>query len=283
MIPQTKLVLMKISKKNVHVNYIMNGLTMFVIIIVMLGFGLLILYTQGYLDYFFIQEGDECTPEGTPETNATYTINADKECVFTCNSGYVKRSGVCVLDETGESCDVTDPDSRGSYTYDSTGTCVLSSCDDRYSKEGGECVKTLPMAQYIRIEGPPNVDALTINEIEVFDHDNVNVANGKTTTGGPDGVDGFSFNQLVDEDEETLAQTGSTGDHFMEIDLGITTKITKIVIIHKDEGSSLNGAIIRLLDDDKKDIFVTPFINTTETRMSFNFNTETSAWSYTSA
>lgn len=264
----------------------MNGLMMFVIIIVLLGFGFLILYTQGYLDYFFLQEGDECTPEGTPETNATYTINADKECVFTCNSGYVKKSGVCVLDKTGESCDVTDPDSRGSYTYDSVGTCVLSSCDDGYSKEGTECVKTLPMAQYIRIEGPPNIEKLKINEIEVIDSENVNVANGKTATGGPEGVAGFSFNKLIDEDQDTLAQTGGTGKHYMEIDLGITTKIKKIVIIHEhEEGTniSLSGAIVRLLDDDKKDVFVTPFIDTGDTKMTYNFNTETPEWSYTSA
>ena len=262
----------------------MNGLMMFVIIIVLLGFGFLILYTQGYLDYFFLQEGDECTPEGTPETNATYTINADKECVFTCNSGYVKRSGVCVLDKTGESCDASDPDSRGSYTYDSVGTCVLSSCDDGYSKEGTECVKTLPMAQYIRIEGPPNIEKLKINEIEVIDSEGVNVANGKTATGGPEGVAGFSFNQLIDEDQETSAETDGIGNHYMEIDLGITTKIKKIAIIHKDdENSSLIGAIVRLLDNDKKDIFVTPYINTTETKMTYNFNAVNPMWSYTDA
>ena len=44
------------------------------------------------------KEGGECTPEGTTDPNATYTFNADGECVPTCISGYIKESGTCVED-----------------------------------------------------------------------------------------------------------------------------------------------------------------------------------------
>jgi hypothetical protein len=44
------------------------------------------------------EEGGECTPEGTVDPNATYTFNADGECVPTCISGYIKESGTCVKD-----------------------------------------------------------------------------------------------------------------------------------------------------------------------------------------
>jgi len=44
------------------------------------------------------EEGGECTPEETPDPNATYAFNADGECVPTCISGYIKESGTCVED-----------------------------------------------------------------------------------------------------------------------------------------------------------------------------------------
>jgi hypothetical protein len=44
------------------------------------------------------EEGGECTPEGTVDPSATYTFNADGECVPTCISGYIKESGTCVKD-----------------------------------------------------------------------------------------------------------------------------------------------------------------------------------------
>ena len=44
------------------------------------------------------EEGAACTQEGTIDPNATYTFNADGECVPTCISGYIKESGTCVED-----------------------------------------------------------------------------------------------------------------------------------------------------------------------------------------
>ena len=42
------------------------------------------------------EEGAVCTPEGTPDPNATYKYDADGDCVMTCKSGYLKEDGVCV-------------------------------------------------------------------------------------------------------------------------------------------------------------------------------------------
>ena len=41
------------------------------------------------------EEGAVCTPEGTPDTNATYKYDADGKCVKTCKTGYNDKNGVC--------------------------------------------------------------------------------------------------------------------------------------------------------------------------------------------
>ena len=46
--------------------------------------------------------GTVCTPEGTPDPNATYKYGADDACVMTCKTGYVKEDGACVEEEKEE-------------------------------------------------------------------------------------------------------------------------------------------------------------------------------------
>jgi hypothetical protein len=46
--------------------------------------------------------GTVCTPEGTPDANATYKYGTNDACVMTCNTGYVKEDGACVEEEKEE-------------------------------------------------------------------------------------------------------------------------------------------------------------------------------------
>jgi hypothetical protein len=41
------------------------------------------------------EAGTVCTPEGTPDSNATYKYDADGKCIMTCNKGYNDKNGVC--------------------------------------------------------------------------------------------------------------------------------------------------------------------------------------------
>ena len=99
----------------------------------------------------------------------------------------------------------------------------------------------------------------------------------------PGGIDTFHLKEEVEPSDTMTAL-----DAVMSVDEererlekeaeDLNTALTSLTEAAERGETSFGG-----VDDDKKDIFVTPFINTTETRMSFNFNTETSAWSYTSA
>ena len=40
--------------------------------------------------------GKVCTPQGTPDPNATYKYGANDACVMTCKTGYKKKDGACV-------------------------------------------------------------------------------------------------------------------------------------------------------------------------------------------
>ena len=40
--------------------------------------------------------GKVCTPQGTPDPNATYKYGANDACVMTCKTGYEKKDGACV-------------------------------------------------------------------------------------------------------------------------------------------------------------------------------------------
>ena len=40
--------------------------------------------------------GKVCTPQGTPDPNATYKYGANDACLMTCKTGYEKKDGACV-------------------------------------------------------------------------------------------------------------------------------------------------------------------------------------------
>jgi hypothetical protein len=54
------------------------------------------------------EEGAVCTPEGTKDPNATYKYDAQGKCAMTCKSGYTKKNGVCVEEETDPCAGLTD-------------------------------------------------------------------------------------------------------------------------------------------------------------------------------
>jgi hypothetical protein len=47
--------------------------------------------------------GKVCTPQGTPDPNATYKYGANDACVMTCKTGYKKKDGACVEKTLGPS------------------------------------------------------------------------------------------------------------------------------------------------------------------------------------
>jgi hypothetical protein len=59
--------------------------------------------------------GTVCTPEGTPDPNATYKYGANDACVMTCKTGYIKEDGACVEEKEKEVFHI------GGYTYSKGG------------------------------------------------------------------------------------------------------------------------------------------------------------------
>ena len=47
--------------------------------------------------------GKVCTPQGTPDPNATYKYGANDVCLMTCKTGYKKKDGACVEKTLGPS------------------------------------------------------------------------------------------------------------------------------------------------------------------------------------
>ena len=81
--------------------------------------------------------GKVCTPQGTPDPNATYKYGANDACVMTCKTGYKKEDGACVektLGPTpsGPSCTL----SRGDTVYE-CGDYVYQTRDNAEKQCGG--------------------------------------------------------------------------------------------------------------------------------------------------
>tara|TARA_B110000503_G_scaffold140540_1_gene231703 strand:+ start:364 stop:1197 length:834 start_codon:yes stop_codon:yes gene_type:complete len=271
----------------------------------MLGIGFMISYQMGYLEQFFTQEGDVCKPEGTADSNATYILNKDKECVFTCKSGYKKSGGVCIEDTTGDVCTANVMDSRGTYAYNTSGTCVLSSCNEGYAVNGTACAKKLPMAQHVTIERPFG-KRISLVEIEVYNQNGAVISSGKTVSGSPSPT---SLNNIVDNlyvnVDSTQTGTGSvfgTDAEFpyIQIDLGSLQQIGSIKIIKSmtqysqqaTEGQaagttvmidddSLKNATVKLLGVDGTTVTaVTPPTNTGKKVAVYDFSAATPIWAY---
>lgn len=269
------------------------------IIILMVGIGFMISYQMGYLEQFFTQEGDVCEPEGTADSNATYTIDADKECVFTCKSGYKKSGDVCIEDTTGDACTTEDMDSMGTYMYNASGTCTLSSCSGAYDAVGTSCVKKLPMAQHVRIERSYG-KVIRLLEIEVYNQNGDVISSGKDTVSAPTGVD---LDKLVDtfyiEDDVSTVTVTEAKYPYIQIDLDSLQQISSIKITSSAQGytptppegtvvaqvqvlnDSLKNATVKLFAADGTTVTaVTPLTNTGKQVAVYDFTEETPAWKY---
>src|SRR5210317_1453821 len=86
MTPQTKLDSMRNSKKKLRVKY-KNTMAQMAMIA---GLGVLCLSSSVGAALMMgggKEEGAVCTPEGTPDPNATYKYDANDACVMSCKTG----------------------------------------------------------------------------------------------------------------------------------------------------------------------------------------------------
>ena len=142
--------------------------------------------------------------------------------------------------------------------------------------------------RYVRLERPsadyPN-NIINLAEVEVFDENDVNVASGKTVTGGPGAAHGAGpFTRLVDENKEpsNFAHTTGNGDSFMEIDLGSATTVKKVVITNRLNccQQRTENMKVKLLDADNTVLKTTNAVNKDQKEMTIDFSATAPDWEY---
>ena len=148
----------------------------------------------------------------------------------------------------------------------------------------------LPKAQYVKVERPTgNYPGNIINlaEIEVFDKAGTNIALNATVTGGPGVHGGGPFANLTDGNFGNWAHTNKNGIPFMTIDLGAVKEIAKVVITNRAGSSAvtnrLKDAKLILLDASSTAVKTTAVIDTTKSKITYDFNVATPAWVYADA
>jgi hypothetical protein len=142
--------------------------------------------------------------------------------------------------------------------------------------------------RYVRLERPsadhPN-NIINLAEVEVFDENDVNVASGKTVTGGPGAAHSAGpFERLVDESKEpsNFAHTTGSGDSFMQIDLGSATTVKKVVITNRLNccQQRTENMKVKLLDADNTVLKTTNAVNKDQKEMTIDFSATAPAWEY---
>ena len=142
--------------------------------------------------------------------------------------------------------------------------------------------------RYVRLERPsadyPN-NIINLAEVEVFDENDVNVASGKTVTGGPGAAHGAGpFARLVDENKSSgnFAHTTGSGDSFMQIDLGSATTVKKVVITNRLNccQQRTENMKVKLLDADNTVLKTTNAVNKDQKEMTIDFSATAPAWEY---
>jgi len=142
--------------------------------------------------------------------------------------------------------------------------------------------------RYVRLERPsadyPN-NIINLAEVEVFDENDVNVASGKTVTGGPGAAHGAGpFARLVDENKSSgnFAHTTGSGDNFMQIDLGSATTVKKVVITNRLNccQQRTENMKVKLLDADNTVLKTTNAVNKDQKEMTIDFSATTPTWEY---
>ena len=142
--------------------------------------------------------------------------------------------------------------------------------------------------RYVRLERPsadyPN-NIINLAEVEVFDENDVNVASGKTVTGGPGNAHSAGpFTRLVDENKSSgnFAHTTGSGDSFMQIDLGSATTVKKVVITNRLNccQQRTENMKVKLLDADNTVLKTTNAVNKDQKEMTIDFSATAPAWEY---
>jgi hypothetical protein len=157
----------------------------------------------------------------------------------------------------------------------------------------------LPSAQYVRVERPSGDypdNIVNLGELEVFDKAGTNIALNATVTGGPGPAHNAGpFANLTDGDVSGLIQGNfahTTGDGvaFLQVDLGAVKEIAKVVITNRGNnesggccGNRLGDAKLILLDAGNTAVKTTAVIDTTKSKITYDFDVATPAWEYADA
>jgi hypothetical protein len=157
----------------------------------------------------------------------------------------------------------------------------------------------LPSAQYVKVERPTGTypaNIVNLGEIEVFDKAGTNIALNATVTGGPGPAHSAGpFARLTDGDATGLisgnfAHTTGDGVAFLQVDLGAVKEIAKVVITNRGNnesggccGNRLGGAKLILLDAGNTAVKTTAVIDTTKSKITYDFAATTPAWEYADA
>lgn len=170
----------------------------------------------------------------------------------------------------------------GDEAPSSSASSSSASPDDAQAPSGVANVR------YVRLERPSAdypKNIINLAEVEVFDEKGVNVASGKSVTGGPGAAHNAGpYARLVDGNKEpsNFAHTTGNGDAFMQVDLGAATIVKKVVITNRLNccHERTENMKVTLLDADKKVLKTTDTVNKGQKEMTIDFSASTPAWEY---
>ena len=230
------------------------------------------------------KDGEEMVGEKCLVKCADGQVRVGEKCLVECADGQVRVGGVCGCADGEEM----------------VGTKCLIKCTDGQIRVGEVCQVvpkyTLPRARYVRVERPElqaGYNVVNLGEIEVFDINGINIAKGAFATGGP-GIahEAGPYINLTDGDVSGLvdgnfAHTTGDGVSFLQVDLGAEREIAKVVITNRGHdanrnccGNRLRYARMILLDAGGNRIKTTAVIDTTKSKIIYDFNVATPAWEY---
>mgnify|MGYP000008526949 FL=1 len=164
---------------------------------------------------------------------------------------------------------------------------------------GADSGPVLPSAQYVKVERPTGTypaNIVNLGEIEVFDKAGTNIALNAAVTGGPGAAHSAGpFDRLTDGDATGLvsgnfAHTTGNGVAFLQVDLGAVKEIAKVIITNRGNnenggccGNRLTDAKLILLDAGNTAVKTTAVIDTTKSKITYDFAATTPAWVYADA
>jgi hypothetical protein len=178
----------------------------------------------------------------------------------------------------------------------SSGKCQLkkeSGLASRYTETGFQFYERkdkpepgLNNVRYVRLERPsanyPN-NIINIAEVEIFDKDGNNVAKGKSVTGGPGSAHSAGpYKRLTDGNLSNFAHTTGNGRSHIQIDLGSSMNIRNMVITNRQDccKQRTGNMILKFLDRNKEEIFVTSEVAKSKNKMKMDFSEIDPKWTY---